>query len=66
MTGSDVSEIQIPKAYTDAINTPEGVLWKEAMDYELTKLEEMDTWSKINEANVPSSAQVLLGIGFTS
>ena len=32
------------------------------MDYELNKLKEMNTWSKINETNVPQGAQILLGM----
>jgi len=41
-TKCDTPDIQIPKAYTDAVNAPEGVLLKEVMDYELAKLEEMN------------------------
>src|SRR5882724_7051822 len=32
------------------------------MDYELNKLEEMDTWKEIDETNVPQEAQVLPGM----
>jgi len=32
---SSMSKICIPKAYTDAINSPKGKLWKEVMDYSL-------------------------------
>src|SRR6266481_8827142 len=60
-TTDDNSHILIPNAYTDAINAPEGPLWKEAMDYELEKLEEMNTWSEIEDADVPHNAQILLG-----
>ena len=34
----------------------------EAMDYELNKLEEMDTWKEIDESDVPQEAQVLPGM----
>jgi len=30
--------------------------------YELTKLEELDTWSEFNEADIPQEAQVLPGM----
>jgi len=40
---ADLHEIKIPKAYTDAIKSLEGKSWKEAMDYELNRLEEMNT-----------------------
>jgi len=58
----NTSEICTPKVYNDAINLPEGKLWKEAMDYELTKLEEMNTWSEVDKSDVPSDAQVLPGM----
>ena len=32
------------------------------MDYELTKLEEMNTWSEIDESDVPPEAQILPGM----
>jgi len=32
------------------------------MDYELTKLEEMNTWSDIDESDIPREAQVLLAL----
>ena len=32
------------------------------MDYELTKLEEMNTWSEINEDDMPQGKQVLPGM----
>ena len=56
-----MSDIVIPWAYSDAIHTPEGKLWKDVMDYELAKLEEMNTWSEINEGDVPQGEQVLPG-----
>src|SRR6266481_3945946 len=49
----------LPRAYSDAVNSSEGKLWKDAMDYELAKLEEMNTWSDIDEQDVPPGAQVL-------
>ena len=55
-------DIQIPKTYTDVVNTPEGMLWKEVMDYKLTKLEEVNTWTEIEAMDIPSNAQVLLGM----
>src|SRR5882724_12809062 len=44
------------------MNSPEGKLWKDIMDYELTKLEEMNMWSEIDKANVPQEAQILPGM----
>ena len=32
------------------------------MDYELTKLKEMNTWTEIDESDLPPGAQVLLGM----
>ena len=55
-------DIAIPWAYSDVIRTPEGKLWKDVMDYELAKLEEMNTWSNINEGDVPPGEQVLPGM----
>ena len=55
-------EIKIPRAYTDAVRSPEGKLWKDAMDYELTKLEEMSTWSDIDKSDVPHGVQILPGM----
>ena len=52
----------IPQAYSDVIRTTEGKLGKDAMDYELAKLEEMNTWSEINEGDIPQGEQVLLGM----
>ena len=43
----DFPDIENPKAYTDTINTLEGACWKEAMDYEITKLEEMNTLMRL-------------------
>src|SRR5882724_2609274 len=54
--------IQIPKTYTDTINGLEGSLWKEAMDYELTKLEEMNTWAETEATDVAADTQILPGM----
>src|SRR5882724_6417404 len=54
--------IKIPKAYKDAMNSPEGKDWKGAMNYKLTKLEEINTWSKMDETDVPQGAQILQGM----
>ena len=62
MEAQDSPKIKIPKAYSNAINSPEGKSWKDAMDYELTKLEEMDTWSEIDRADILHGAQVLPGM----
>jgi len=35
---------------------------KDAMDYELAKLEEMNTWSDIEESNIPQDKQILPGM----
>jgi len=32
------------------------------MDYELSKLEEMDTWSEIDRTDIPAGEQVLSGM----
>ena len=55
-------EITIPRAYSDAISSPEGKFWKDAMDYELRKLEEMNTWDEINLKDLPDNTQVLPGM----
>ena len=55
-------EIKIPQTYSQAVNSPEGKSWKEAMDYELSKLKEMNTWSRLNKADIPQSAQILPGM----
>jgi len=54
--------IKNPKTYKDAIESPEGPHWKEAMDYELSKLEEMNMWSEIDKTDIPPKAQILLGM----
>jgi len=59
---SSAPEIRTPRAYNDAINSPEGKLWKEAMDYELAKLEEMNTWSEVDKSDVLSGTQILPGM----
>src|SRR5882724_11430582 len=46
----------------DPMKSPEGKHWREAMDYELNKLEEMETWSEFDETDVPQEAQVLPGM----
>jgi len=61
-TNSDASEFITPKGYKDAVCSPEAKHWKDAMDYELAKLSEMNTWDEMNESEVPSNAQVLLGM----
>src|SRR5882724_6212515 len=58
----DAPVAKLPKMYKDAVESPEGQHWKEAMDYELTKLEEMNTWTEIDESDLPPGAQVLLGM----
>ena len=55
-------EIKIPRTYSEAVNLPEGKSWKDAMDYEIFKPEEMNTWSEFNEADVPQSGQILPGM----
>src|SRR5882724_6865837 len=61
-SGEDSPVIEIPKAYEDPMKSPEGKHWREAMDYELNKLEEMETWSEFDEIDVPQEAQVLPGM----
>src|SRR5882672_11581983 len=58
----NVPATRLPKAYKDAVGSPEGHLWKNMMDYELAKLKEMNTWSEINKLDVPPEAQVLPGM----
>ena len=55
----DAPVAKLPKMYKDAVESPEGQHWKEAMDYELTKLEEMNTWTEIDKLDLPPGAQVL-------
>jgi len=59
---SDTPEIIIPKGYKDTISSPEANLWKDMIDYELSKLSEMNTWDEMDESNIPSSMQVLPGM----
>jgi len=56
------TDIKMPKTYSEAINSPESKLWRDAMDYELSKLEEMNTWSEMNESDVPQGDQILPGM----
>ena len=56
------ADMKTPRAYSDAISLPEGKLWKDAMDYELAKLEEMNTWSEVDRAVVLPDAQILPGM----
>ena len=58
----DEAPRQQTRSYKDAMNSPERKHWRDSMDYKLTKLEEVNTWSKINETNVPQGAQILLGM----
>jgi len=37
------TKIKIPKAFQDTMNSPEGNLWEDTMDYKLTKLGGMNT-----------------------
>ena len=59
---NNAPEIKTPKTYSDAIESPEGKLWKDAMDYELAKLEEMNTWSDIEESDISQDKQILPGM----
>src|SRR5882672_4070228 len=56
---SDIPEVKTPRKYEDMVNSPEEKLWRDVMDYKLTKLEEMNTWNEMNESNVLSSAKIL-------
>jgi len=58
----DSPDIRIPKTYADAIKTPEKARWKKAMDYELAKLEEMNTWTETETADLPCDTQILPGM----
>ena len=53
-------DIKIPQTYSQAVNSLEGKSWKDAMDYKLSKLKEMNTGSELNEADLPQGAQILL------
>jgi len=44
------------------VNSPEGKQWRDTMDYKLTKLKEMNTWSEIDKTDVPQGAQILQGM----
>ena len=61
-TNGDTPDIKALRNYEDAVNSPEGKIWRDAMDYKLTKFEEMNTWNEIDESDVPSNAQVLPGM----
>ena len=61
-TNGDTPDIKTPKGYEDTISSPEGKSWKGAMDYEISKLLEMNTWDEMNISDVPSSTQVLPGM----
>ena len=61
-TTDNAPVIKHPKTYRDAIETPEGPHWKEDMDYELSKLKEMNTWSAIDKKDIPLEAQILPGM----
>jgi len=58
----DTPDIKSPRNYKDVVNSPEGKLLRDAMDYKLAKLEEMNTWNEIDKYDIPSNAQVLLGM----
>jgi len=58
----DAPVIKLPKMYKDDIESPEGQHWKEVMDCELTKLKEMNTWTEIDQSDLPPGAQVLPGM----
>ena len=58
-------EVKIPRAYSDAISSTEGKLWKDAMDYELNKLEEMNTWDEIDLKDLPDNVKSYWGCGYT-
>jgi len=34
------------------VDSPEEKQWRDAMNYELTKLEEMNTWSEIDKSDL--------------
>src|SRR5882724_10112167 len=61
-TADNAPAIKNPKTYREAIESPEGPLWKEAMDYELSKLKEMNMWSAIDKKDIPHEAQILPGM----
>jgi len=61
-SGEDSPVIEIPKAYEDTMKSPEGKHWREAMNYELNKLKDGETWSEFDKINVPQEAQVLPGM----
>src|SRR5882724_870626 len=61
-TNKDSPDVQMPRNYEEAVNSPETKLWKDAMDYELTKLQEMNTWDEINKSDILSGTQVLPGM----
>ena len=61
-TNSDTHDIKTLKSYKEAISSPEVKLWKDAMDYELSKLSEMNTWEKMDKTDIPSTTQVLMGM----
>ena len=53
---------RLRQAYKDAVESLEGHLWKNVMDYKLSKLKEMNTWSEIDKSDVPQESQILLGM----
>src|SRR5882724_6426721 len=61
-TVDNTPAIKNPKTYREAVESPEGPLWKEAMNYELSKLKEMNTWSAIDKKDIPNEAQILPGM----
>ena len=55
-------DVKIPRGYQDAIKLTEGKNWTDAMDYELSKLEEMNMWTEVKANDIPDDAQVLPGM----
>ena len=59
---NDTTDIKIPHTHKDALQLPEAKHWADAMNYKMSKLEEMDTWVEIDKKNIPDNAQVFPGM----
>ena len=56
---ADMGDINIPKGYKHALNSPQAEYWQIAINKELSGLLALDTWSYVRTCDLPAGSNVM-------
>ena len=56
---ADMGDLNVPKGYKHALNSPQAEYWQIAIDKELSGLLALDTWSYVRTCDLPAGSNVM-------